>query len=210
MGLMRTLFGRRRMTAAELKVALLGIERRRARKAAALEEIEGRRRALIERARAARRLGNQLEVDHLFEELKLLESEGALARREARIANLETLALQRTARRLERLEALDDRAGARRLLRRVHDSGLDDHLLAGEIREEEYIHELEDILDEAGEEGEKAPAAADPRKEAFLRELDAQLDSKVGDGSQGGAERERERRPPVPRPQTKQKAGEYS
>jgi hypothetical protein len=171
-GIFSKLFGSREVSLRELKLAHLSHERKRRRAAEELRKLEDRKSAVVERARQMRRAGDQLEVDHLWNELKQLRAESDLHRHDARILNLETIALKRTIHGLERLEAANDKAGVRNLLRRVRESGLDDKLAAGALRDEEYLRELEAILDETGAAAEVA-TDDDPEKAAFLAELDA-------------------------------------
>lgn len=172
MGILKKLFGSRDVTLRELRLTLMSHERQRRRTGEELQKLENRQARVMEQARRSRRRNDQLDVDYRWEELKQLRAESSLLRRDARILNLETITLKRTIHGMERLEAMNDKAGVRNLLRRVRDSGLDDKLAAGAIREEEYLRELEAILDESGV-PEEVSADDDPEKAAFIAELDA-------------------------------------
>ena len=71
------------------------------------------------------RLGNQVEVDYLWEELKHARTENALERRQTRVLNLEAISLKRTVWGLERLESTRNRSGVKDLIDRLRESGLD-------------------------------------------------------------------------------------
>ena len=175
MGIFARLFGTERVDVRELKKALLGLERDRRRKERELERLGRRRDKVVDGMRQARKSGDKLRVDTLWEELKHLKVETAMCGREARVTHLETLGLKRYVWGLERLERAGDRQGARRLIERVRASGLDDKLAMQTLREDEYLAELQTILEDAGLDAEDTLAASDddPEKAAFLAELDA-------------------------------------
>lgn len=171
MGMLKKLFSARNVSLRELKLTLLGHERRRRQIADELRTLEKRKTEITERARIHRRRGSTMEVDYLWRELKQLRTERSLLERDAQIVNLETLALKRTIHGMERLEAQNDKTGVRRLLSRVRQSGLDDKLAATTIRDEDYLRELESILEDSGIAAD-ASTEDDPEKAAFLAELD--------------------------------------
>ena len=190
MGLIKRLFARK-VSLRELKISLLKLERERKRKDSSLRKLEGKTADLFETIKKARRLGNQVEVDYLWEELKHARTENALERRQTRVLNLEAIALKRTVWGLERLESTRNRSGVRDLIDRLRESGLDDKLEMQDIREDEYIRELDDIL-QAMELSTTGVSGGDddPEKAAFLAEIDAiNAAEEVGDA---GRARERE------------------
>jgi hypothetical protein len=190
MGIFRRLLSSHSVSLAELKKALSGLERERRRRSLRVRKLEGRRVDLVERLRKARSDGRSLDVDYAWEDLKQLNAESAIAYREARISSLEALGLKRYIHGLERLQARNDESGARMLLERVRRSGLDDKLTGQAIRDDEYLSELEAILDDVG--AELSPSAGgdeDPEKAAFLAEIDAINDAE----KKGQVERARER-----------------
>ena len=165
---------RRPVRLTELKTSLLRVERDRRRKLAELQRLAGRQRVVVERIREGRRDGNSIEVDYLWEELKALRTDVAYVRREARVLNLEGIALKRYVRALERLERAGDKERASKLLERIRSSDLDRRLASLEVKDEEYIAELDAIFDEIGlEVGAYEDTSGDPEKDRFLEEIDA-------------------------------------
>lgn len=190
MGIFKRLFSSDSVSLDELRNTLSGLERERRRRSLRVRKLEGRRVELVERLRKARAEGRSLDVDYAWEELKQLNAESAIAYREAKISNLEALGLKRYIHGLERLQAGNDEAGAQRLLERVRRSGLDDKLTGQAIRDDEYLRELETILEDVG--AELSPSAGgddDPEKAAFLAEIDAINDAE----KQGQVDKARER-----------------
>lgn len=173
MGLIKKLFGSREVSLRELKLALLRVERERKRKTESARRLEESTANVFEKTKAARGAGNHVEVDYLWEELKQVRTESALDRRQLRVLNLEAIALKRTVWGVEHLETKKDASGARALFRRLHESGLDDKLQAQEIREEEYLQELDDILADLNLTSTEVDDTDDPEKAAFLAEIDA-------------------------------------
>ncbi|MBN1444460.1 MAG: hypothetical protein JXA90_17235, partial [Planctomycetes bacterium] len=143
MGLLKKLFSSRKVTAREIRMALRSAERDRDRRLAGLRKLEDRRGRLFLEIKGARSRGDRLEVDRLWDDLRAAKVEAALEQKESRISQLEVIALKRAARALERMEARKDRSGVEMLVRRLRNSGLDEKLMAQEIRDEEYIRELD-------------------------------------------------------------------
>ncbi|MCZ6794057.1 MAG: hypothetical protein O7J95_10635 [Planctomycetota bacterium] len=186
MGLIQRLFSKK-VSLRELKVSLLKLERERKRRDASLRKLEGRTEELVEKIKKARRQGNHGEVDYLWEDLKHARTECTLERRQARVLGLEAIALKRTVWGLERLEAAKNRTGVQELLKRLSSSGLDAKLGMQEIREEEYLRELDEILQSMDLVGaESSGVADDPEKAAFLAEIDA-INAAEEMGDAGGA-----------------------
>jgi len=170
----RKLFGREKpVTSRDLKAALIGVKRDRRKKQLELKKVVNRRGDILERIKDARRDGNQIEVDTLWEDLKQLKVDAAYARREAKILSLEEIGLKRYSRGLERLEKSKDDRAIQRLLERARTSGLDDKLRRAEVDEDAYMDELNAILDDVGLQVEELEAEDDPEKEKFLAEIDA-------------------------------------
>ena len=115
--------------------------------------------------------GNQLEVDYLWEQFKQHRAEGTDIRREGRVYNLESLALGRTARALERLEKKKDRDGARNLIDRIRASGLPERISLDRDEQLRSLEEMNEILEEIT--GEREEIAEDPEKAMFFAELDS-------------------------------------
>ncbi|MBI4618237.1 MAG: hypothetical protein HY720_31855 [Planctomycetes bacterium] len=173
MSFFKSLF-RRAVALPELRVALRQVERSRARKLAELRRHAARQQIAIEKMKDARKDGNSIEVDYLWEELKVLRCDLAFARRELRVANLEGIALLRYVRGLERLEKNGDRERAKKLFERIRASDLDAKLAASEVREDEYLAELDRVFESVGLEVARIESeAADPEKDVFLAEIDA-------------------------------------
>lgn len=165
---------RRPVRLTELKTSLVRVERDRRRKLAEMQRLAARQRIVVERIREGRKDGNSIEVDYLWEELKALRTDLAYVRREARVANLEGIALKRYVRALERLERAGDKERASKLLERIRSSDLDRRLATLEVKDEEYIAELDAIFDEIGlEVGAFEDVSGDPEKDRFLEEIDA-------------------------------------
>jgi len=172
MGVLRNLFSRP-VTARELKTALLQLERDRRKRQGEIKRLVGERDEIVERVRNARKTGDRLEVDSLWEDLKQIRAEASLTRREARVLTLEAIAIKRYAWGLERLERSRDKDGVRRLLERVRKSRLADLLAREEIDEREYRKELESVLEEAAAGAMAEVEDDDPEKARFLAEIDA-------------------------------------
>lgn len=173
MGIWSKLFGKP-ITAKELKVHLLKIERQRRRKQQEIRKLEAKRSNTIERIKKARKDGNNLEVDYLWEDLTQLKMEGVLTMKGARRLNLEAIGLKKYIRGLDRLEKNEDKEGIRRLFTRVAESGLDMKLGVEEINEQEYMDELTMILEDAGlDDSDLDRVEEDPEKAKFLTEIDA-------------------------------------
>lgn len=190
MGVLRRLFSRP-VTLREMKASLQEVERERRKKQAGLARLAARRDALIERIRRARKRGNALEVDYVWEDLRDIRIDAAHVRREARILNLEGIALKRYIRGVERLERRNDSEGVRRLLERARRGRLADLLARQQIDEREYLQELQAILEEAGAEAMLAEAEEeDPEKARFLAEIDAINEAEEAGDVDAAAERE--------------------
>lgn len=156
----------------KLKVKLREVERDRRKFFMELRKSSSRQGTLIEQIKQARREGNSIEVDYLWEELKAIKHDFAFARRAAKVSNLEGIALKKYIRGLERLEKRKDKDGVNKLLQRIRSSGLDAKLALQQIDEQGYMDELNGTLDELGLEMEGEFEDQDPEKERFLSEID--------------------------------------
>lgn len=172
MGLFKDLFSQP-VTLRDLKAALLRVERDRNKKQREMRKLGERQAELIKEAKSARRQGNALEVDYLWEEVSGLRTEQGLLRRELRVLNLEGIGLKRYVRGMERLERQRNPSGVKQLIERIRRSDLDTKLGVANLREQEYLDELKQILEDVGLEVEAAEDFADdPEKARFLAEID--------------------------------------
>jgi hypothetical protein len=171
MGILRSLFSKP-LTTKELRPELARLSRERRRKMMAMRKLGRRREKLIDGMRKARKSGDSLETDYLWEEVRQLQFDAAYSKREARIANLEEIALKRYVRALEKLEKRKDTEGIRKLLTRIRSSGLEAKLAEERIREQEYLDELNAIVELATEELHEEEFEEDEEKEKFLGEID--------------------------------------
>jgi hypothetical protein len=174
MGFFRDLFSKKDVSARELKVTLIGVERERKRKQMELRKVASRQNDMVDRVKKARKSGNGLEVDYLWEDLKAMKFDGAFLKREVKVLNLEGIALKRYVRGMERLERSNNKEGIRKLLERMRSSGLDTKLANQFINDQEYLDELGAIMEEVGMEAEQLESAEDePAKVKFLQQIDA-------------------------------------
>jgi len=175
MGIFDQLFRRQKpVTTRDLKVALMGVKRDRRRKLMELRKLASRRGDLFERMKRARRDGNSPEVDVLWEELKQLRVDTAYAKREAKVLSLESIALTRYLKGLERLEKAGEPQKIQSLIEKIRASGLDEKLRGHEVDEMAFMDALNATLEEVGLEIENWEAEEeDPEKAKFLEEIDA-------------------------------------
>lgn len=180
MGLFRELFSKP-VTLRDLKTALLRVERDRRKKQREMHKLGDRQSTLIAEAKEARRKGNALEVDYLWEEVNGIRTEQSLLRRDLRILNLEGIGLKRYVRGMERLEKQRNPNGVKKLIERIRASDLDTKLGVANLREQEYLDELKQILEDVGLELEAADEFEDdPEKARFLAELDGIVEAEDG------------------------------
>lgn len=175
MAILELLFKRKKeLTSKDLKVALLGLKREGRKKQIELRKLAAKRSRLIDRARQARRDANPIELDLLWEEVKQLKIDTAYAKREAKVISLESIALTRYSRAMERLERSNDSSRIQTLLSRVRTSGLEEKLRGQEVDEGAYLDELNATLDEIGIEIDSFEVEEeDPEKASFLEAIDA-------------------------------------
>ena len=156
----------------KLKVKLREVERERRKYFMEMRKLSTRQASLIEQIKRARREGNSIEVDYVWEELKDIKHDFAFQRRAAKVSNLEGIALKKYTRGLERLEKRKDKDGVNKLLKRIRSSGLDAKLALQQIDEEAYLDELNATLDDLGLEVDGDMEESDPEKARFLDEID--------------------------------------
>lgn len=173
MGFFAELFGRNKVTSRDLKTALLRVERERRKKRHEIKKLEARQERTLDQLKEARKTGNGIEVDYLWEDLKGVKLERSMLMREATVLNLEGITVKRYLRGLERLERQKDQTSIDKLLGRVRSSGLEAKLDAERVKADEYLDELRAVLDEAGLEAELFDVGdEDPEKAEFLRAID--------------------------------------
>jgi len=173
MGFFRDLFNKP-VTSRDLKVALIGVERERKRKQMELRKNITRSSDFVEKLKKARKEGNNLEVDYIWEDLNQMRIDSSYLRRESKILNLEGITLKRYVRGMERLERTNNKDGIRSLLDKTRVSGLDAKLAHQFINDQEYLDELGTIMEEIGLETDQMEyAEEDPGKMRFLEQIDA-------------------------------------
>ena len=165
----------------KLKVKLREVERERRKYFMEMRKLSTRQASLIEQIKRARREGNSIEVDYVWEELKDIKYDFAFQRRAAKVSNLEGIALKKYVRGLERLEKRKDKDGVNKLLQRIRSSGLDAKLALQQIDEEAYMDELNATLDDLGLEVDADMDDSDPEKMRFLSEIDT-----INEAEEGG------------------------
>ncbi|MFN0056878.1 MAG: hypothetical protein ACKVX7_00345 [Planctomycetota bacterium] len=168
--LLRLILRRNEVDPLEVRNALKAVERDQRSNRIAVRRWERKRKQIVERLKQARGAGSSVEVDSLWDEFKEHRREGVDLRLAGRAFGTEGLALRRTLRAVESLDRREDRAGARKLLARLRQSGLIERL--GFDREESArsLEEMNQILEECS--GQSDGEAADPEKALFLAELD--------------------------------------
>ncbi|MCK6440543.1 MAG: hypothetical protein L6Q71_10150 [Planctomycetes bacterium] len=192
MGFFKELFNRGYDLKA-LKVKLRQVERERRKFFLELRKLASRQQSVIEDIKAARKLGNTIEVDYLWEDLKDIKHELNFTRRAARVSNLEGITLKRYVHGIERLERARDKDGIQKMLTRIQSSGLDAKLQMAQVNEEEYMAELNSILEAAGLEDEYSEGGSDdPEKNRFMSEIDAINQAEVGGEFETALKKEQE------------------
>lgn len=155
-----------------LKVKLREVERERRKYFMELRKLSAAQGTTIEQIKRARRDGNQIEVDYLWEEIKEMKHDFAYHKRAAKISNLEGIALKKYIRGLERLEKRKDKNSIQRLIKRIQTSGLDAKLSMQQIDEQAYMDELNATLEDIGLDVDQEYSEDDPEKARFLDEID--------------------------------------
>lgn len=191
MGFFRDLFSKP-ITSKELKVALKGLERQKHQLQLDLKKLSARQNQLIDQAKIARNQHRNDEIDWIWQEMKHLKMEIALQRKQIKILNLESIGLKRYIWGLERLERENNKDGIRNLLSKIRRSKLDVKLAVHDIKEKEYLEELEMTLENltSDMELEEEFNNNDPRKEKFLQEIDGILAAEKSGDLNAAKERE--------------------
>lgn len=193
MSFLEELLGGPKITTRELRRALLRVERERRKKRSELKRLEVRQTKTLDELKEARRTGNQLEVDYLWEDLKATKLDRQVCLREATVLNLEGITVKNYLRGLQRLERQKDNTSIDRLLKRVRSSGLMAKLEREKIRQDEYLDELRAIMEDVGLDTELDEFEEDdPEKAAFLAEIDM-LNAAEERGDAEGAQEVEER-----------------
>ena len=173
MGCVHKLFGEKNLKVQDLKVKLMAIDRDRRRKQLELRKLDAKKGQAIETMKKARKSGNNLEVDYLWEELSQLKVDSGYVGREAKIINRQGILLKRVIRVMERRERDNDRDGVRKVIERVRTSGLDELLMRQEVEDQAYLDEINVVLGDLGlESREQDIEEEDPEKARFLASLD--------------------------------------
>ncbi len=174
MSFLQELFGRKRVTTRDLKTRLLRIERDRRRKRLELKKLDKRQGEIVEQVKEARRSGNNIEVDYLWEDLKGMKIDRMWMIRESTILNLEGITVKKYLRGMERMERNNNHEGINKMMERIRGSGLEAKLDADRIATDEYLDELRAIMDDVGMDMESMDMVEDdPEKAAFLADIDA-------------------------------------
>ncbi len=174
MSFLQELFGRKKVTQRELKTRLLRIERDRRKKRLELKKLDSRQTKLVEQVKEARRGGNNIEVDYLWEDLKGMKLDRVWLIRESTILNLEGITVKKYLRGMERMERNNNHEGINKMMERIRGSGLEAKLDADRIATDEYLDELRAIMDDVGLDIDTLDIEEeDPEKAAFLSEIDA-------------------------------------
>ncbi|MDP7035380.1 MAG: hypothetical protein QF752_12875 [Planctomycetota bacterium] len=163
----------------DLKVALKRAEQERRRKNVEISRLDTRRQRQVERLKEARRNKNELEVDFLWGNLKATRSETVNLSREAKILNMETIALRRYVQAMERMRNHSQRPKLQDLLGKIRTSGLEEKIAALEIKESDLFRELEVMFDGFNDGDDLGDKEDDPEKEAFLSELDHMIETEA-------------------------------
>ena len=133
MSFLQELFGRKRVTTRDLKTRLLRIERDRRRKRLELKKLDKRQGEIVEQVKEARRSGNNIEVDYLWEDLKGMKIDRMWMIRESTILNLEGITVKKYLRGMERMERNNNHEGINKMMERIRGSGLEAKLDADRI-----------------------------------------------------------------------------
>ena len=192
MGFIKELLGQS-VQLKDLKAALIGIERDRRKHQVELRKLSAKQSSFIEQIKQKRKTGNDIEVDYIWEDLKAMKTEISLIRREAKRSNLEGIALKRYIYALERLKKQKDEKSIQRLIEKVRNSNLDSKLRESDINDQEYLDELQAILDEIGLADEMMLVDGnDPEKDKFLAIIDDINDAEESGDLESAVKKEEE------------------
>jgi len=160
----------------EVEEASRQAQERRRRLFRQLRVLANRRRRLLEKAKKARKSGDEMTLDFVWEELKGLRTEAALLKKDARVAMLEALTLERVLRAMEVAQKTGGEGKIRDVIKRLMESGVIAKIGEEKVSEDAYAEELEAVLSYATETAPEE-AEVDEEKAKFLEELDAIIDA---------------------------------
>ncbi len=160
----------------EVEEATKAAQEKRRRLFRQMRILARRRRRLLERAKKARKQGDKMEIDFVWEELKGLRTEAALLRKDARVAMLEELTLERVERTMKRLKKAGDEGRIKDVIHRLIESGIIAQIGQEQVSEDAYAEQLDAVLSYATE-ATVEDAEEDEEKAKFLEELDAIIDA---------------------------------
>ena len=173
MGFIQELFGKSSLDKEELQQQLNRIEQQRRQQVRILRKISCKYGRMLDKIKRARQRGNDLEVDYRWLDLQQLQLEGAQHHKTLRILNLEGITIKKYLYTLDCLQPNDADVVTRQLVFKIKNSGLDAHLEAKEIDEQDYLDELGAIFNASGiEPRRQRQSDYDPAKSEFLAELD--------------------------------------
>jgi len=157
-----------------MKVTLRLAERERQKTFAEMRKHDARQTQLINDMKSARKNGNNLQVDYLYEELKQTKHEMALAHRTGRIANRQTILLKRAIYAFERKAKAKDKNSIQGMIERLSNAGLDKMIASTSVSDEEYVARLDELLGTTEFDDSMMLADdMDDNKSKLLSELDA-------------------------------------
>ena len=160
----------------EVEEASRQAQERRRRLFRQLRVLANRRRRLLEKAKKARKSGDEMTLDFVWEELKGLRTEAALLRKDARVAMLEELTLERVERTMKRLKKAGDEGRIKDVIHRLIESGIIAQIGQEQVSEDAYAEQLDAVLSYATE-ATVEDTEEDEEKAKFLEELDAIIDA---------------------------------
>jgi len=160
----------------EVEAAVVSAQTRRRRLFRRLRVLANRRRRLLERAKRARKRGDKMEIDFIWEELKGLRTEAALLRKDARVAMLEELTLERVERTMKRMQKTGEEGRIKDVIKRLIESGILAKIGQEQVSEDAYAEELDAVLSYTAESVIEEPEE-DEEKAKFLEELDAIIEA---------------------------------
>lgn len=176
-----------------MKVTLRLAERERQKTFAEMRKHDARQTQLINEMKAARKLGNNLQVDYLYEELKQVKHEMALAYRTGRIANRQTILLKRAIYAFERKAKAKDKNSIQGMIERLSTAGLDRMIASTSVSDEEYVAKLDELLGTTEfDDSMMMDNEMDEGKSKLLAELDAINAAEDQGNFEIAVERERE------------------
>ena len=174
----------------EVEEATKAAQEKRRRLFRQMRILTRRRRRLLERAKRARKQGDKMEIDFVWEELKGLRTEAALLRKDARVAMLEELTLERVERTMKRLQKAGEEGRIKDVIQRLIESGIIAKIGQEQVSEDAYAEQLNAVLSYATE-AVAEDTEEDEEKAKFLEELDAIIDAEEKGDKEGAKKRAR-------------------